>query len=363
MTVNFRRAGAGALAAFVSVVFIAACGSSEKKTSESKGKGSSATAEVSNKSSSKPTLIVYSAQGYSPDSVKEFEKQTGTPAKLVENSTGPLLSRIQAEKSNPQWGLLWVDGPEAFARLDEEGQLVKNLKEPEFNSTGQPLVPKDHSFVPTGVTLGCAMIYNSKEVKAPPREWQELTQSKYAGKVGMNNPAISGPTYPCIAGVMNLLGGVPKGEAFFEKLKGEGLHVSETNGATLHLLETGQIQIGLIQSSAAVGAQPKITGSKVAFLPKEAILPSVIGVDAKAPAAVREEAQEFIDWVFSPAGQKVMKDAEPEGDSLFWPTSVNGTPLSQLPPLSGISTQTVEPYEWGKREASINSWFSSHIAQ
>lgn len=361
MNVNLRRATAGALAAFASVVCIAACGSSESKGSESKGKGSSATAEVSNKS--KPTLIVYSAQGYAPLAVKEFEKQTGTPAKLVENSTGPLLSRIAAEKASPQWGLLWVDGPEAFARLDEEGQLVKNLQEPEFNSTGEALVPKDNSFVPTGVTLGCAMIYNSKEVKEPPTEWQQLTESKYAGKVGMNNPAISGPTYPCVVGVMNLLGGVPQGEKFLEKLKSQGLHVSETNGATLHLLETGQIQIGLIQSSAAIGAAPKIPGAKVAFLPKEAILPSVIGVDSKASAAMREEAQEFITWIMSTAGQKVMKEGDPEGDSLYWPTSANGAPRPQLPALSGISTQTVEPYEWGKQEASINSWFSAHIAQ
>lgn len=356
MTVRPRRLSATAFVAVASALCIAACGSS------SKPKGSSASAEASTKSS-KPTLLVYSAQGYSPNGVKAFTKETGTPAKLVENSTGPLLARIQAEKSDPQWGLLWVDGNEGFATLDEEGMLQKNLEVPALTSLGKSLAAPDKSFVPTGITLACAMIYNSKEVKEPPKTWQQLTESKYAGKIGMNNPAVSGPTYPCVAGVMNYLGGVKQGEAFFEKLKSAGIHISETNGATLHLLETGQIQIGLIQSSAAVGAAKKVPGLKVAFLPKETVLPSEIGVDAKAPAAVREEAQEFINWVLSPAGQHQMQIGDPEGDSLYWPVAANTKPLPELPELSTISTQQLEPYEWGKREASVNSWFSANIAE
>jgi iron(III) transport system substrate-binding protein len=355
MTGRFRRFVSIALVAGTSVFALAACGSSSKPS----------TAQVSAASAtSKPTLLVYSAQGYSPASVKAFEKDTGTPTKLVENSTGPLEARIQAEKADPQWGLLWVDGNEGFATLDSEGLLKKSLEVPPLSSVGQSLVPADHSFVPTGITLACTIIYNSKEVPNPPSTWQALLESKYAGKIGMNNPAVSGPTFPCVAGVMNYLGGVSQGEAYFQKLKSAGIHISETNGATLHLLETGQIQIGLIQSSAAIGAAKKVPGLKVGYLPKLTILPSAIGIDSKAPPAVQEEAQKFINWVLSPTGQHVMQTGEPEGDSLFWPVAPNTTPLPALPQeLSKISTQELEPYKWGKLEAQINDWFNANIAE
>jgi iron(III) transport system substrate-binding protein len=71
------------------------------------------------------TLVVYSAQGYDSAMTKAFTKATGIPVKLDDNSTGPLLTQIEASKNNPNWGLLWVDGATAFARLDTQGLLLK----------------------------------------------------------------------------------------------------------------------------------------------------------------------------------------------------------------------------------------------
>jgi iron(III) transport system substrate-binding protein len=42
-----------------------------------------------------------------------FTKATGIPVKLDDNSTGPLLTQIEASRNNPNWGLLWVDGATA----------------------------------------------------------------------------------------------------------------------------------------------------------------------------------------------------------------------------------------------------------
>jgi iron(III) transport system substrate-binding protein len=358
MSARPLRSVAIALASVATVFAVAACGSS------SNSKSSSATqAAATSAAGSKPTLLVYSAQGYSPNGVEAFSKETGIPAKLVEDSTGPLLARIQAEKANPQWGLLWVDGNEAFAELDNQGMLRKGLTVPALTPIGESLLPADHSFVPTGLTTACTMIYNSKAVSSPPTTWQQLLESRWAGKIGMNNPAVSGPTFPCVAGLMNYLGGVSEGEAFVKKLKSADLHVSEANSNTLHLLETGQIDIGLIQSSAAIGAAAKVPGLKVAYLPKMTLLPSVIGVDSKTPPAVQQEAQQFVTWVLSPAGQHQMQIGDPHGDSLYWPVVPGLKPLPLLPELSTLSTQTIDPYTWGAREATINDWFNANIAQ
>jgi iron(III) transport system substrate-binding protein len=360
---TFLRRAPMAAALVAAALAVTACGSSSSSSSSSPGTTKDAAASHSAASGGKQTLLVYSAQGYDKNTVAAFQKATGIPTKLVDDSTGPLLARIQAEKSNPQWGLLWVDGNEAFAALDKQGLLEKSLQVPALNSTGTKAVPPDKSFVPTGFTTACTMIYDPHVIKTPPTSWQQLLSTQYKGKVGMNDPAVSGPTYPCMAGLMNYLGGVSQGEAFLQKLKANGLHVSQTNGDTIHLLQTGQISIGLIQSSAAIGAAKTTPGMKVAYLPHETLLPSVIGVDGKAPAAEQQEAQQFIDYVLSSAGQHQMQTGDPTGDSLFWPVAAGTTPVSGLPALTSLSTQTVDPYLWGQREASLNQWFTNNIAQ
>jgi iron(III) transport system substrate-binding protein len=312
---------------------------------------------------SQPTLVVYSAQGYDHAMVTAFQKATGITTRLDDNSTGPLLTQIEASKNNPNWGLLWVDGDTAFAGLDTQGLLMKGF-EPSvsWNALGASVVPADKSYTPTGVTLMAALVYDSTKVSAPPTSWQELLSSKWKGAVGMNDPSQSGPTYPFIAGMMNYLGGVSKGEQFFSTLKSNGLVVNQTNGPTLQALTSGRIKLALVQSSAGIGAALGDKSLRVKYLDPVTLLPSAIGIDAKAPAAEQAEAKRFIEFVLSPAGQKVMQSGDPTGDSLYYPVLNGVAPLSSLPSLAGVKTQKIDPYHWGPLEAQINSWFDNNIA-
>jgi len=314
-------------------------------------------------------LVVYSAQGYDSVVTKAFTTATGIPVKLDDDSTGPLLTKVAAEKNNPQWGLLWVDGDTAFAALDKQGQLLSYAPPVPLNTVGQSLVPADHSYVPVSTTVMAAVIYNAAKAKSVPATYQDLLSSAYRGLVGMNDPSQSGPTYPFIAGLMNQLGGqtggVAAGEAFLRQLKGNGLHVYPTNGDTLHALETGQIVYGMIQSSAAAGEVAKAPKSatfdpKVVYLPKSTLLPGVIGIDKAASPVVQAEAEKFVQYVLSPAGQAVMQTGDPQGDSLFWPV-VPG--VKALPALPAFPTayQQLDPYFWGPLENQVNTFFDTSI--
>jgi iron(III) transport system substrate-binding protein len=323
--------------------------------------------KASPSANSKPgpvTLVVYSAQGYDHAMTAAFTKATGIPVKLDDNSTGPLLTQIEASRNNPNWGLLWVDGATAFAGLDQQGLLQKGF-EPSvsWNTLGQQSLPADQSYTPTGVTLMAALVYDKTKMTSPPSTWQQLLSPAYKGEVGMNDPSQSGPTYPFIAGMMNHLGGVSAGESFFTKLKANGLIIHPTNGPTLQALTSGQIKLALVQSSAGIGA---VLGDKkltVKYLDPVTLLPSAIGIDAKAPAAERAEAEKFIKFVLSPAGQKVMQSGDPTGDSLYYPVLQGTSPLPALPSLAGVKTQTINPYTWGTKEATINTWFDGNIVR
>ncbi len=315
--------------------------------------------------SSKTTLVVYSAQGYDSAMVKAFTKATGIPTKLDDNSTGPLLTQIEASKNNPNWGLLWVDGDTAFAGLDQQHLLQRGF-EPKvaWTKLGRSVVPSDGSYTPTGITLMAALAYNTKAVPNPPSSWKALLSSKWDGKIGMNDPSQSGPTYPFVAGMMNYLGGISQGKAFFTTLKRHGLLVSSTNGPTLQALASGRIDIALVQSSAAIGDRlgpPVNNNIAIKYLSPMTLLPSAIGIDAKAPAAERAEAERFIEFVLSKRGQQVMQTGDPTGDSLYYPVVQGVKPLPALPKLAGIATQHLNPYTWGARETALNTWFDANV--
>jgi iron(III) transport system substrate-binding protein len=318
-------------------------------------------------STAKVPLVIYAAEGYDSAMSKAFETKTGIPVQLDDNSTGPLLTQIEASKNNPKWGLLWVDGPTAFAGLDTQHILLRNF-EPSvsWNSLGTQSVPHDKSYIPTGVTLTAAVVYNSTVVKDPPKTWADLLSPTWKGAVGMNDPSQSGPTYPFIAGMMNYLGGtngVAKGESFFSKLKANGLVINPTNGPTLQALASGQIKLALVQSSAGIGAQATDPTFKVAYLDPITLLPSAIGIDAKASKTEQSEAEQFATFALSKAGQRVMQAGDPSGDGLFYPV-INGVSAeAAVPSLSKVKVQTINPYTWGPRESAINTWFDTNIVQ
>jgi iron(III) transport system substrate-binding protein len=350
-------AGACALA-------LTACSSSASSSTPAAATSSSSSATASAAAASKVTLVVYSAQGYDSAMTKAFTQATGIPVKLDDNSTGPLLTQIEASKNNPNWGLLWVDGATAFAGLDTQGLLMKGF-EPSvaWNSLGTQSLPSDKSYTPTGVTLMAALAYNKNKVKNPPTTWQQLLGPQWKGQVGMNDPSQSGPTFPFIAGMMNYLGGVSAGQTYFTKLKANGLIIHPTNGPTLQALTSGQINLALVQSSAAIGAALSDKNIGISYPHPVTLLPSAIGIDAKAPAAEQAEAEKFIEFVLSPAGQKVMQSGDPTGDSLYYPVLQGVSPLSSLPSLASTTTQTINPYTWGPQEGTINTWFDDNIVR
>src|SRR5262249_10280939 len=151
-------------------------------------------------------------------------------------------------------------------------------------------------------------------VTNPPATWLQLLSPRWKNAVGMNDPSQSGPTFPFIAGMMNYLGGVSEGEQFYSQLKADGLIIHPTSGQILQALTSGQIKLALVQSSAGIGAVLGDKNLAVEYLNPATLLPSAIGIDAKASPAEQAEAKKFVQFVLSPAGQQVMQSADPTGD-------------------------------------------------
>ena len=96
------------------------------------------------------TINLYEAIGYAPDEIKAFNASQSTYQVVdVGGSTGPLLAKVAAEGSNPQWGLFWADGDTWAAAADTAGQLAPLNFKPNYSSLGKRLAPKNNSFAIT----------------------------------------------------------------------------------------------------------------------------------------------------------------------------------------------------------------------
>ena len=310
------------------------------------------------------TLVFYSAQGYDQAEATAFQKATGIKVELSDMSTGPLLAKVAAESQNPQWDVIWFDGNGPMATLNHQGALLTGFtpaSAANYTALGRSLLPANHGYFPTGVTAAGALVYNTKYVSAKdaPHTWQDLLKPMFKNAVGMNNPAISGPTYPLVAGIFQGMG-VSRGMQYFKALKANGLKIFPTNGNTLQALLNGSIKVAMFQDSAEIGAILNHDPVQVVY-PTSGVtmLPSDIAINAKAPDMAA--AKEFVNFVLSAQGQKVMQDVSAAGsDSLFQPLIKGVKPLYVR---SGVKWNVVSPVWAGTHEAAWVRWFTDNVVR
>ena len=146
-------------------------------------------------SDNRTVLIVYSPHGKEllAYSEKEFEKaHPGIDVQWVDMGSQEVLDRVRAEKDNPQ-GDVWFGAPaEAFDRATRE-----NLLEPYVPTWSNSISVEgrengDHWY---GTYLTPEVIaYNTEAVSAAaaPKDWDEVLDPKWKGKILIRDPIASG---------------------------------------------------------------------------------------------------------------------------------------------------------------------------
>ncbi|MDD2878076.1 MAG: extracellular solute-binding protein [Acidiphilium sp.] len=307
-------------------------------------------------------LVVYSALDYGPAVAKAFTAETGIPVKTIRLPTGGLLARVTAEGHHPDWDLAWFDGATAAVLLDRAGLLAHGLTPPaDLSAIGRTMTSPDGAYVPTGLTLAGVFIAPNPSTVPMPRDWADLTKPAYFGMIGMNDPSISGPTYPALAGMIKSAGGWPDGKTYIEALKANGLHVFAKNDATLAALRSGAIKLAIVQSSAAINTAANIDRHLRVVFPKPAYeLPNVIVMAKGLTGKRRAEALRFIAFVNAPETQAIrMKDGA--GDGYYWPVTTTPASRKALPALDTLDLGTLNAERWGRVQNTITAWFARRV--
>jgi iron(III) transport system substrate-binding protein len=339
------------------------CGSAATSSNQTAANSSTQTAASS---AGDKEIVIYSATGFDKPVTDAFQKKTGITVKLVQDSTGPLLAKLQAENSNPQWDVIWVDGASSMQGLDNQGMLLKDYipaNASNYTDLGKKLVPSDHAYNPVTITAAGAIAYNTQLVKDSevPKDWSDLLNPQYKGAFAMNNPSISGPTYTTVLGLMNLQGGIPQGEDFFNKLKANGLTVFDSNGPTLTNLIKGTVKFAIAQDSAIIAKMKDKSNPIKIVYPTSGVstLSNNIAIDAKAPHL--SAAKQFVDYVLTLEAQKIAQAAD-TGDAAF-ESIIQGAPAQAGLRPDGIKWNTVDPNDGAQHENEVKTWFTQNVVQ
>jgi putative spermidine/putrescine transport system substrate-binding protein len=185
--------------------------------------------------------------------ITPFQAKTGKTVEVVLGSPVQWLNQIAASPSSPPLDVIFVPSDNAFDIIDRglvekfTSETVPNLSKlrPEFANIGGGFGVV-HNYGAMGI------IYNSKTVKEPPKNWKEFVDGTVEGKWAASVPSIN---YPGTLSTMvwhfaNLYGGgvnnIEPGLKKIKEMKGSG-NVSfwADPNQVLNGLKSGEIDVAM----------------------------------------------------------------------------------------------------------------------
>lgn len=220
---------------------------------------------------------------------------------ITRDSTGVLITKILAEKDNPQADVVWGTATTGLLMLDKENLLKpyapKGLEkvDPKFkDSAEEPVWVGNNAWMATFAVNKTEL----EKLGLPiPRTYEDLLNPGYKGLISMPHPTSSGTGFLAIAGFMQVMGEKEAWE-YMEKLH-ENMGVYTHSGSKpAKQAASGEYPIGISYDYPSVKLMNEGNPIEVVF-PAEGS-----GWDSEANALInkkdiKEESKVFLDWAIS----------------------------------------------------------------
>ena len=225
-----------------------------------------------------------------------FTKATGVKVQYVEAGSGGVVERVAKEKSNPQADVL-VTLPPFIQRAEAVGLL-----QPFKPAAADAIDGGDGSYQPL-VNNFQNFIYNSAELKEPPKSFDDLLDSKFKGKIQYSTPGQAGDGTAVMLQVIHAFGSKDAAFDYLKKLQDNNVGPSASTGKLTALVNKGELYVAngdLQMNMSQMADNPNIkvfwpagpSGERSAMP-----LPYYIGLVAGAPNA--DNGKKLIDFLLS----------------------------------------------------------------
>lgn len=286
-----------------------------------------------------------------------FEAATGYKLNIVSGNGAEIMSRIEAEKGNPHWDVVWMDSMPSINGLDKQGQLLTGWTP--ANASGltdfaKSFVPADGGYYPTGAHAAGVIVYNKDKIKAEdaPKSWADFASDKYKNEIGMADPAVAAPAYPFVSWFFQDKG-MDEAKSYFSTLMKDGLHVYPKNPNVVEALTGGEIKVAALQESNAYVMKAKGDPVEIVW-PAEGAPASVRVAAIQKDTKNADAAKAFVDFLLDPKTQQALID---KGDESYFEPSVSGVNVKA--DREKNAKLVVAKADWASdNEADIKQWFS-----
>lgn len=243
-------------------------------------------------------VLYYShAAEWSDPIIEGFEKAYDVTVERVSLGTGECLSRIQAEKENPQADLVWGGVLESYIPVADlfdsyESTEIPGLVEGAYDAEEYKWYAFDLEPM--------VMIYNTNDVTEAPTGWKDLLREEFKGKIATADPVKSSSSFADIMSVLAAYGQKDgKGYEFLEQLieNLDGIILSSSSSVYKGVAD-GEYAVGMTYEEAALRYRSEGAALEVVY-PEEGtnIFKSPIVIIKGGPNT--ENAKLFVDYVMS----------------------------------------------------------------
>lgn len=193
-------------------------------------------------------VTVYSADGLKGENgdgwydkvFADFTKQTGIKVKYVEGGSGEMVQRAVREKSNPQADVL-VTLPPFIQQADGKGLLQKYAPKGS-EQVGAAGKAADGTWTAV-VNNYFGFVYNKKQLKQPPKTWQELLDGRYRNKLQYSTPGVAGDGTAVLIKAMHDFGGKQPALDYLKKLQANNVGPSASTGKLAPKVDKGELLV------------------------------------------------------------------------------------------------------------------------
>ena len=291
----------------------------------------------------------------------KFQEATGYAIEAVHYGGGEALAKIEAERGNPQWDIVMMDGHGSIRGLAERDFLHTGYEaegEALLGAYGQELMPEDRAYYPIGIHASAVIAYNT-DLIAPenaPATWEEFFALEE--RVGHADPAVAAPAYPLVSAFFYTWGTEEAQQVYSDRFK-QGFSIYPKNGPVGNALVSGEIAAAALQEHNAYSL--KLDGSPVEVVwPEEGAPGSLRVVAISKDTSNLEAAQAFVEFMMKPETQNMLSSLE-SNDSFFTPLAEGTTSRPERDPNG---TFILPPDSWAaEQESEIKTWFADQNVQ
>ncbi len=288
-----------------------------------------------------------------------FEEATGIKVNALRLSAGEMLTRVAAEKDNPQAALMFGGSTDNYIAAVDQG-LLEPYQSPELENTPETYIDPTGTWNPIyvgAIAFACNSEWFTEKGYDYPTSWDDLLDPKYQGQIIMAHPATSGTAYTVLATLIQL-----KGEdAVWDYLKELNKNMSQytkSGSAAPNAVALKEAAIALTFSHD--GLQPTTEG-----YPIELSFPSdgtgyevgAMALIKGGPADQQENAKKFIDFMCSAEGQNLYA----ENNSFRVPTNTQATVAEGLVTLDSVAVIDYDAVWAAENKTTFTEQFEANI--